>query len=132
LLGADQAALVARRAGERTADYLLQHRIPRAAQALLRALPAALAARLLLRAVARHAWTFAGSGEFAARAGRPVVLTLRHNPLCRGLRTAAPACDFYAAVFERLFRALVHRNARAVEVACEACGDAECRFELRW
>jgi replicative DNA helicase len=44
----------------------------------------------------------------------------------------SPACDFYAATFERLFAVLVHARARVHEVACEACGDAECRFEIRW
>jgi divinyl protochlorophyllide a 8-vinyl-reductase len=123
---------VAHSAGLRTADYLLAHRIPKPVQALLKRLPATWAARLLLSAIRRHAWTFAGSGVFTARAGRPTVLTLRSNPLCKGVASAVPACDFYAATFERLFRTLVHRDARAVEVACEACGDAECRFELRW
>lgn len=131
-LGAQTAATVARRAGERTADYLLAHRIPAAAQAVLRALPAMAAARLLLKAVSRHAWTFAGSGEFSSTVGRPVVLTIRHNPLCRGLQSDVPACDYYAAVFERLFRALVHRDTQVREVACEACGDAACVFELTW
>lgn len=131
-LGADAAATVARSAGERTANYLLAHRIPAAAQAVLRALPAQAAARLLLRAVSRHAWTFAGSGEFSYVAGRPVVLTIRRNPLCLGVNTTAPACDYYAAVFERLFSVLVHRNARVHEVACEACGDEACVFEVRW
>lgn len=131
-LGGATAAEVARRAGERTADYLLAHRIPQPVQLLLRHLPAALAARVLLAAISRHAWTFAGSGRFTARAGRPVVLEIRDNPLCRGVRTAAPVCDFYAATFERLFRVLVHRDAQVLEVACEARGDEACRFELRW
>ncbi|WP_235823343.1 4-vinyl reductase [Azohydromonas sediminis] len=43
-----------------------------------------------------------------------------------------PACDFYAATFERLFRALVHPRASVAETACEACGDDACRFEVRW
>jgi divinyl protochlorophyllide a 8-vinyl-reductase len=140
-LGGRLAGQVARSAGQRTADYLLAHRIPRPVQALLKRLPAPWAARLLLSAIRRHAWTFAGSGQFSAdagsgvlagRPGRPVVLTIRNNPLCKGLTSDAPACDFYAATFERLFRTLVHRDARAFEVACEARGDAECRFELRW
>ncbi len=132
LLGAPAAAAVARDAGLRTAAYLLAHRIPRPVQAVLRRLPAPLAARLLLRAIRRHAWTFAGSGRFEARTGMPVVLTLRDNPLCRGQRADVPVCDFYAATFEGLFRALVHPDTRVDEVACEARGDAECRFELRW
>lgn len=131
-LGAARCAEVARAAGRRTGDYLLAHRIPVPVQLLLKGLPATLAARLLLAAIRRHAWTFAGSGDFSASAGRPVRLQIRGNPLCRGLEADAPACDFYAATFERLFQVLVHRDARAVEVACEACGGDACRFELRW
>lgn len=131
-LGEDRARDVAAAAGRRTADYLLANRIPRAVQALLKRLPAGPASRVLLNAVTRHAWTFAGSGEFEARIGHPVVLVIRRNPLCQGLQSNLPACDFYAATFERLFQVLVHRNARARETACEACGDPECRFEIRW
>jgi divinyl protochlorophyllide a 8-vinyl-reductase len=139
-LGPARAAEVARAAGSATADYLLGHRIPRPVQAVLKRLPAPLAARVLLQAVTRHAWTFAGSGRFesgfgprGARGGaRPVVLTIHDNPLCRGLRTDGPACDYYAATFERLFQVLVHPATRAVETACEAAGDPACVFELRW
>ncbi len=131
-LGAATARDVATAAGRATADYLLGHRIPKPVQRLLRVLPAPLAARVLLMAITRNAWTFAGSGEFSARAGSPVQLTIRHNPLCQGLHTDTPACDFYAATFERLFQVLVHRNARVREVACEACGSDACRFEIRW
>lgn len=131
-LGPAVATQVARQAGRRTADYLLARRIPKLVQHLLRALPAPLAARLLLRAIGRNAWTFAGSGQFSARAGRPCVLTIRGNPLCHGLLQAEPACAFYTATFERLFQVLVHAGTHAVETACEARGDPACRFELRW
>jgi divinyl protochlorophyllide a 8-vinyl-reductase len=131
-MGTAEARAVARDAGTRTGDYLLAHRIPRAAQALLKRLPARLAARALLQAIRGHAWTFAGSGRFDARAGHPVVLSITHNPMCRGALLAEPGCDFYAATFERLFRVLVHPDARVVETHCEACGDAMCRFEVRW
>ncbi len=40
----------------------------------------------------------------------------------------APLCDYYAATFERLFRALVHPRAVVVETACEACGADACRW----
>ncbi len=131
-LGAAVAGAVAREAGLRTANYLLAHRIPKAVQRVLRLLPAPMAARVLLAAIGRHSWTFAGSGTFAARAGWPVVLTIRGNPLCKGLHADAPACDFYAATFERLFAVLVNRRARVVETSCEARGDVECRFEVHW
>jgi len=133
-LGVPMAREVAHAAGERTADYLLAHRIPRAVQRLLKALPAPLAARVLMAAMRRNAWTFAGSGHFSAtlRGAGLCMLAIRSNPLCRGVKAAEPGCDFYAGTFERLFQVLVHRNARVIEVACEACGDAECRFEVRW
>ena len=131
-LGDRVAGSVAREAGERTANYLLAHRIPATVQRVLKCLPPALACRVLLAAIRKHAWTFAGSGEFTAQAGQPVRLTLRNNPLCVGQRSDEPVCDFYAATFERLFRVLVHPQATATETACEARGDDACRFELRW
>lgn len=131
-LPADEAALLLAEAGRRTADYLLAHRIPRPAQRVLRALPPRPAAWLLLRAIRAHAWTFAGSGRFAARAGNPTVVTLHANPFCAREHALHPVCAWHAAVFQRLFHALVSPGACAVETRCCAQGDASCRFELRW
>jgi divinyl protochlorophyllide a 8-vinyl-reductase len=131
-LGEGPARAVAAAAGRRTADYLLAHRIPRPAQALLKVLPARLAARVLLRAIGGHAWTFAGSGRFGAEPGPPLRLHIVHNPLCRGLHSEAPACDFYTAVFQHLFEVLVHPRAQVIEIACEARGDPACVFEVCW
>lgn len=131
-LEAAQGEAVCRDAGGRTADYLLANRIPRAVQALLRLLPAPLASRLLLAAISRHAWTFAGSGRFLATAGRPVRLSIEGCALCRGAAFDAPGCAYYAATFERLYRVLVSPRARAREVACAGCGASACRFEVDW
>lgn len=133
--GLEAAAELAREAGRRTALYLLTHRIPKPLQAVLRRLPAALAARVLLAAIRRNAWTFVGSGRFTAKAGGlrgPSLLTVQDNPLCRGLRLPVPACDFYAATFGVLFTTLVHPRSVVREVSCEALGDPACRFEIRW
>jgi divinyl protochlorophyllide a 8-vinyl-reductase len=135
-LGAPLAREVAREAGRLTADYLLERRIPRAAQFVLRRLPAPLAASLLLATIRRHAWTFSGSGRFAiAQApswqGRAQV-SIAGNPLCRGVTDGQPGCDYYAGTLERLFRVLVHPATDVVEVACEASGAAACVFEFRW
>jgi divinyl protochlorophyllide a 8-vinyl-reductase len=131
--GAETAVAAARDAGRLTAEYLLGHRIPRPVQMLLRALPAGLAARVLLGTMRRHGWTFAGSGRVnvGVRQGVP-WLAIRDNPLCRGLALPGPGCDYYAATLQTLFRALVHPDARALETRCEAAGGAECRFEFRW
>jgi len=131
-LGTDSARMVAADAGHRTAEYLLAHRIPRPAQSVLKALPARWAARLLLRAIGGHAWTFAGSGHFSAQPGPPLRLRIQNNPLCCGLRSPAPACDFYSAVFQRLFEVLVHPRAVVTEIACEARGDPACLFDVSW
>lgn len=115
-------------AGRRTADYILAHRIPRPAQVVLRALPPVLAAPLLTRAIAQHAWTFAGSGRFRV-AGR-LAFEIADNPMIRGETAPHPVCHWHGAVFERLFRVLVDDRLRAREVACCACGDPACRIEL--
>lgn len=120
-------------AGIRTGDYLLAHRIPAPVQRLLRVLPAALASRLLLAAISRHAWTFAGSGRFhASPLPGGVRLSVSGCPLCRGARGKAVLCGFYAGTFERLFDTLVRRGASATEVECEARGDAACVFRVSW
>lgn len=149
-LAPQDAKAVSRRAGELTGDYLLANRIPPPVRALLRVLPASWAARLLVRAMASHAWTFAGSGAFSAgaafgrsgpaanapleaAAGRPrLQLAVGNCPLCRGAGAPAPVCDYFAATFERLFRSLVSRSARVREISCQATGASACRFEVRW
>lgn len=133
-LGSARAHEALHAAGAATGDYLLAHRIPRPLQAVLRRVPARLAARVLLSAISRHAWTFVGSGLFDARpsllgpTSRAWVVEIRDNPLCRGVVAEAPVCAFYAGTFERLFRELVHRDCRVREIACEACGDEACRL----
>ncbi|MGJ4889955.1 bacteriochlorophyll 4-vinyl reductase [Bradyrhizobium sp. HKCCYLRH3099] len=131
-LDADAARAVSLKAGQLTALYLLAHRIPGPAQRVLRVLPARLASHALSRAISAHAWTFAGTGLFSARPGRPTIYEISHCPLCRGQGADHPICDFYAATFETLFATLVHRNARAREISCEAMGAPACHFVIDW
>ena len=127
-----EAEAIAADAGARTAAYLLAHRIPRPMRALLPWLPARLSARILLGAIGRHAWTFAGSGRFAVLPGFPIRFGIEGNPMARGLRADHPSCAYYAATFEGLFRALVHPATRVLETQCEAMGAPRCVFEARW
>jgi divinyl protochlorophyllide a 8-vinyl-reductase len=120
-----EAKSIADDAGRRTARYILAHRIPGPAQALLKALPATLALPALSTAIAAHAWTFAGSGAFSAR-GR--TLRIAHNPLAPAGPADAPACHWHAAVFETLLRTLVSPTARVREHACCAMGAPACTF----
>jgi divinyl protochlorophyllide a 8-vinyl-reductase len=124
----DLAPALAWAAGTGTADYIRRYRIPHMAQWVLRALPDRSAAHLLSAAIARHAWTFAGSGRFAVTA--PLVFEIADNPIVRGEESATPLCHWHRAVFERLFRALVHDSYRCAETECCAMGDPACRFVL--
>ncbi|WP_300060497.1 bacteriochlorophyll 4-vinyl reductase [uncultured Roseobacter sp.] len=116
-------------AGRDTADYILRHRIPKPAQYVLRALPARPAARLLSRAIAKHAWTFAGSGAFSA--SDPWTFYIKDNPVIRGEVSHTPLCAWHAAVFERLYRRLVHPHCRCTEIRCCAQRNSDlCEFRM--
>lgn len=131
-LGMDGAARVLARAGERTADYLLANRIPAPARALLPLLPRRLALRILLKAIAGHAWTFAGSGRFSFKVGgRGANLSLADCPECRGIAAADPICSYYTACFQTLLRPLIDRGLHVRETACAAQGATQCSFEVR-
>lgn len=97
-----RARVVLAEAGRLTAEYLLANRIPRLARRMLPLLPASFAARLLMRAVARNAWTFCGSGEFGYRFETGLHVLVRDNPIA--VDAEAP---WHRAVFETLFRRLV-------------------------
>ncbi len=129
-LGPEQARAIGREAGRLTGDYLLANRIPAFAQTLLKVLPAPLAGWLLLRAVARNAWTFTGNGLFTYQLGRPHRLRIAGCAICHGARSDEPLCDYYGATFGRLFQVLVSARTRVTEVQCQAQGHAACTFEV--
>lgn len=124
----DRAETIQRAAGLAVGDYILANRIPRLAQALIRALPSRLGARLLSAAIAKHAWTFAGSGIFTIASRDPLTFSIARNPLAVG--PLHPSCHWHAAVFERLFQRLVWPQALVIETACCAAGDAACLFRI--
>ncbi len=130
--GPEMARTISRDAGYRTGDYLLANRIPKPAQFVLRLLPAQWSARVLARAITRHAWTFAGTGKFSFRPGFPFVFQIQNNPLCRMIQSEDSVCDFYSATFERIFSVLVHPKATVVETECESAGARACIFEIVW
>ena len=93
-------------AGCRTGHYILENRIPRAARALLVVLPASLSARLLLSAVLRNSWTFAGHARVTGQMARAAILDIEDNPLPR------PGRWWHKAVFKTLFSQLVTSDIR--------------------
>lgn len=132
LLGVPTARAIGAEAGRRTAHYLLGHRVPRPLVLLLPRLPVWLSARVLLSAISRHSWTFAGSAAFSARVARPVEVGLGGCAICRGAHEPGPLCDYYGETLAGLFRALVSRDCQAAQVSCAAAGASACRFELAW
>lgn len=125
-----KAQTLCQAAGTGTANYILAHRIPKPAQQILKILPGAVSGPLLARAIAKNAWTFAGSGSFRIASYRPVVFCLKDNPLIAGEAAGHPLCAWHSAVFARLFQVLVDPNVRVTETACSAAGAPFCRFEL--
>lgn len=124
-----EAEAIGADAGRRTAIYLLGNRIPSPVQAVLRLLPPALAARLLLSAIGRHAWTFAGSGAFSTTQSGGVTVIVAGGPFA----AAGPAEDalraFYEAVFGHLFATLVSRRCRVTNGMVDG---GTCQFHLTW
>ncbi|WP_331271425.1 bacteriochlorophyll 4-vinyl reductase [Acidiphilium cryptum] len=129
-LGAGPGGAVLRAAGEATGRYLLAHRIPRAVRLALRAAPAPLAARLLVAAIRRHAWTFGMPDGLDAAWRGGLRLFLAANPIAVP-GAAGPGCDFHAGTFEVLFQALVDRHLVVRETACRAAGHPACVFAIR-
>lgn len=119
---------ILRAAGLGTGAYILANRIPAPVRAVLRVLPAPIAARLLSQAIAKHAWTFAGTGTF--RVLSPRSFELADNPLIKGETADRPLCVWHAGVFEQLYQSLVDSRLTCRETACAAMGAPACRFEL--
>lgn len=132
-LGLQEAAAISSIAGQKTGKYLLKHRIPSAAQRLLRLLPPGPSARILLKAIDEHSWTFCGSGIFSYQIGHPLILSITGCPICReGHNHSTPLCDYYTATFATIFSALVSPHSQVNETACQASGATACRFDIVW
>jgi divinyl protochlorophyllide a 8-vinyl-reductase len=124
------APMLAREAGWRTGGYILDHRIPKKVQALLRLMPVRLSVPMLAKAIEKHAWTFCGSGVFSLVQTWPATFEIADNPVVRGERSDVPLCHWHAAVFERLFSSLCGSDWRCIETQCCAQGAKACRFEM--
>jgi len=126
----DRAPALAAQAGMETANYILKHRIPTPVQWVLKALPKSPAARLLSHAIAKHAWTFVGSGRFTVL--DPWTFEIHDNPLIKGETSDHCLCHWHAAVFAQLYQTLVTDTCACTETTCGAQSPGTaCHFELR-
>lgn len=119
-----QAPSLAAHAGRRTADYVIENRIPGIARRMFAVAPRQIGTWLLLKAISRNAWTFVGSGRCETRFGRPSLISITDNPLIM------PDCIWHLAVFERLFDRLVARGTRVVHRAHTMKDPRVCEFEV--
>ena len=113
-------------AGRRTGDYILKHRIPLPVRWLLKALPPSVASPMLLKAIARHAWTFAGSGDCTVETGPPARLLIAENPM------RMPLCAWHTGVLEVLFKALVSPRTRVIHRTTRPGEPSVCSFTMTW
>ncbi len=120
----DDVGTVLTEAGRLTADYIIAHRIPVPVRRLLKILPAPLSGPLLLSAIRRHAWTFAGHGTVSVGAGRPFRIEIADNPLAIG------TCAWHRGVFKRMFSVLVMPGAQVRHTVCCDDGAPACRFDI--
>ena len=121
----DATALwIAEDAGRRTGAYIVENRIPGIAKGVLRLLPRSVAARLLTRAIARHAWTFAGSGACRTLPGDPVVIEIADNPI------VMPACVWHQSVIAALYGELDGGDVTVRPSRSCGAGSETCRFEV--
>lgn len=96
---------IAEEAAKRTADYIIANRIPSFAARLMKALPAAVGAPLLMNSIRKHAWTFIGAGRFKARGAW--VFTIDRSKAADPILPPESLYHWYRAVFQQLYKRLV-------------------------
>ncbi|HHE08000.1 MAG TPA: bacteriochlorophyll 4-vinyl reductase [Chlorobaculum parvum] len=102
-IGDKSTASILKESGDRTAKYLLKVRIPGPFQSIVKLLPAWLAFKVLLFAISKNAWTFAGSGEFSYGS------KLSPNIMVKVTFPSHPVVgNFYLGTFTALLRELVN------------------------
>ncbi len=129
-LGMAAAKRVLERSGDLTAEYVATNRVPAPIRRILPLLPPGLGLRIFLPAIARHAWTFAGSGRFGYTFHPACQLTLADSVEARGVHADEPVCSYYQAAFQGLLQRVVSRRIAVREVACRAAGAEQCVFAV--
>ncbi len=119
-----QVDLVAVTSGRKTGSVLLEQYIPDMAQKLLHTLPPHVAGPLLLHALEKHSWTFAGSAKVHYEAGPPLQLVIENNPM------AVWGCLWQCALLEAVFRSLISADARVWHMACCAEHKPSCVYMI--
>lgn len=122
----DAYQMITTRAGEYAAEWTVQSMSPMQ-RAIIRAVPAWLRGRLLLRLAGQLVRrSYRGSRVISRLRRGTARIDLRASIFCTVREPAPqPLCGFYAAAFTRLM-ALFNLRARAEVVACRGTGETTC------
>jgi divinyl protochlorophyllide a 8-vinyl-reductase len=120
-----QAAQILQDAGQRTARYLLAHRIPKFFQHLVGWLPHRPGLALLLWAISLNAWTFVGSGTFSYAMSRPptIHISVTHP-------SVSPVAHFYGGTFAHLVQVLIDEHLTLQTSTTEHAGTIDCVYTV--
>jgi divinyl protochlorophyllide a 8-vinyl-reductase len=121
-----------RRSGNLTGEYVLANRIPKPVQRIIKLLPRSLRLKVLLTAIGKSAWTFAGSGTYSFITHPRPLITINNSIIKQAAQAQKPICSYYTGAFETLIKALVTPKAVITEVECLAGGSDKCCFTIRF
>jgi divinyl protochlorophyllide a 8-vinyl-reductase len=130
-LGVDDTLPLLRRSGNLTGEYVLANRIPKPVQRLIKFLPLPLRLKVLLTAIGKSSWTFAGSGTYSFITRPRPLITINNSIIKQAVQAKKPVCSYYTGAFETLIKTLVSPRAVIEEVECLAGGSDKCRFVVK-
>jgi len=122
-IGETATSRILQESGERTARYLLKVRIPGIFQKLVKLLPPRPAFKLLLFAISKNAWTFAGSGEFAYTMKRPPEISVKVT-----FPTLPVVGNFYLGTFTALLQELVNPTTKIMADIRKDNSNIQCNY----
>ena len=122
-IGETATSRILQESGERTARYLLKVRIPGIFQKFVKLLPPRPAFKLLLFAISKNAWTFAGSGEFAYTMTRPPEISVKVT-----FPTQPVVGNFYLGTFTALLQELVNPTTKIMADIRKDNSNIQCNY----
>lgn len=125
----NQAPELLAEAGRMTGEALIAAQVTDRAKVMLGSAPWPLAAWLVSKTIRQNAGLFSGTGGF--RVTNTLHCELEDNPLVRGETSGVPVCHWNRALFEAVYKTLVHPQLECFETDCCATGASACRFEMR-
>jgi divinyl protochlorophyllide a 8-vinyl-reductase len=125
-VGEHDTSEILKDAGQRTAAYLLKHRIPGLFQSLVKLLPKRMGMKLLFFAISKNAWTFAGSGTFSFKIRDLIQIHVKVS-----FPSKPVVAYFYGGTFYGLLHTLIDPN---VDVAISKClkkDEIDCFYNVK-